>query len=100
MKTVITPYQNFPIGRGQSNSLPIRADDVLAAARRHEKYLHTVSPRDYRMRVFDDGSVEFRNVKIPTLDRTFSLAEIQDGSLDFHLSPTRSLWQNIVAMWA
>ena len=32
---------------------------MLAAARRHAKYLRTVSPRDYDMRIFEDGSVSF-----------------------------------------
>jgi hypothetical protein len=78
---------------------PITADDVLAAARRHNEYLRTVPPREYQMRVFEDGSVFFRNTKIPGLERLFSLVDIIKASRHFYLSPHRPLWKHILLEW-
>jgi hypothetical protein len=78
---------------------PINADTVLAAARQHEKYIGTVPHRGYEMRVFEDGSVFFRNITQPTLRRLVPLAEIQEASRDFWMSPSRALWQHIAALW-
>ncbi|KRQ98720.1 hypothetical protein CQ12_38040 [Bradyrhizobium jicamae] len=73
---------------------------MLAAARRHAKYLRTVSPREYQMRVFEDGSVFFRNTEIPGLEKLFSLAEIQKAAREvFWLDRHRALWQHIAALW-
>ncbi|WP_157088590.1 hypothetical protein [Bradyrhizobium jicamae] len=78
----------------------ITADHMLAAARRHAKYLRTVSPREYQMRVFEDGSVFFRNTEIPGLEKLFSLAEIQKAAREvFWLDRHRALWQHIAALW-
>ncbi|MEH2596889.1 hypothetical protein V1278_003802 [Bradyrhizobium sp. AZCC 1577] len=79
---------------------PINADAVLAAARRHEKYMRTALHRDYEMRVFEDGSVFFRNTEIPGLERLFSFEQIQEATRDlFWSDPHRSLWQHIAALW-
>ncbi|MBB1089801.1 hypothetical protein HUU61_00715 [Rhodopseudomonas palustris] len=79
---------------------PITADDMLAAARAHDRYLRTVPPRDYQMRVFPDGSVDFRNIFTPLLSRRYTLAEIQERSHWFRLSPYRKLWQHVFHIWA
>jgi hypothetical protein len=96
---VSAQYHDSSVRRGQSNSLPITADAVLAAARRHEKYMRTALHRDYEMRVFEDGSVFFRNTARPTLRRLIPLAEIQKASRDFWMSPSRTLWQHVAALW-
>jgi hypothetical protein len=77
----------------------ITADDVLAAARRHDEYLRTVSPREYQMRVFEDGSVYFRNTKIPGMEGRLSLGDIIRSSRYFYLSPHRPLWKHILLEW-
>ncbi|WP_316233391.1 hypothetical protein [Bradyrhizobium sp. SZCCHNPS2010] len=57
-------------------------------------------PRDYEMRVLDDGSVFFRNTEIPGLERLIPFAEILKASRrDFWLNPNRSLWQHVFKMW-
>jgi hypothetical protein len=85
---------------GCSYSLsPINADTLLAAARQHERHLRAVPPRDYEMRVFEDGSVYFRNTEIPGLEKLFSLAEIRKASRDFWMSPARPLWKHVLATW-
>ena len=86
-------------GRDYSNH-PITADDMLSAARAHARYLKTVRPRDYAMRIFEDGSVDFRNVFHSGLGRRYTLAEIQAAAGDFRLSPHRSLFQHVRAVWA
>jgi hypothetical protein len=78
----------------------ITPDEVLAAARQHERYLRTVAPRGYTMRVFEDGSVFFQNTKNPNLRRLLSLDDINEEACDFRLSPHRALWQHIFHMWA
>jgi hypothetical protein len=97
--TVTSQYQTRAVRRANYNPSPINADTVLAAAREHERYLRTVSPREYEMRVFDDGSVFFRNTARPTLRRLVSLAEIQEASRDFWTSPHRPLWRHILCIW-
>jgi hypothetical protein len=78
---------------------PITADSVLAAIRRHDKYLRTVPPRDYEMRAFEDGSVFFRNTKIPGLEKLFSLNDIIKVSRRFCLGTPRPLWKCIRGLW-
>lgn len=78
----------------------ITPDDMLAAARRHARHLKTVPPRDYEMRIFEDGSVFFRNIIQPGLEDRYTLAQIQEKSRDFWLSPHRDLWQHVFWMWA
>ncbi|WP_213290452.1 hypothetical protein [Bradyrhizobium sp. sGM-13] len=78
---------------------PITADTVLGAARQFDKYMRRQSRRDYEMRVFEDGSVFFRNTAQPTLRQLLSLADIQAASRDFWMSPSRALWQHIAALW-
>lgn len=78
---------------------PINADTVLGAARQFDKHMRRQSHRDYEMRAFEDGSVFFRNTAQPTLRRLISLADIQAASGDFWMSPSRTLWQHIAALW-
>ncbi len=79
---------------------PITPDEMMAAARQHERYLRTVLPREYQMRVFPDGSVYFRNVIHPGYSEYYTLAEIQEQSRWFRLSPHRKLWQHVFHIWA
>lgn len=78
---------------------PINADTVLGAAREFDKHMCRQSHRDYEMRVFEDGSMFFRNTAQPTLRRLLSIADIQAASGDFWMSPSRALWQHIAALW-
>lgn len=78
---------------------PINADTVLGAARQFDKHMRRQSHRDYEMRVFEDGSVFLRSTAQPTLRRIIPLAEIQAASRDFWMSPRRTLWQHIAALW-
>lgn len=78
---------------------PINADTVLGAARQFDKHMRHQSHRDYEMRVFEDGSVFFRNTEQPALRRLISLADIQAASRDFWMRPRRRLWQHIAALW-
>ncbi len=78
---------------------PVNADTVLAAARQHERDLRTAPPREYQMRMFEDGSVFFRNTKIHGLERLYSLEEIQEASRYFWSSPNRPLWRHILCIW-
>jgi hypothetical protein len=78
---------------------PINADTVRGAARQFDKHMRRQSHRDYEMRVFEDGSVFFRNTAQPTLRRLLSLADIQAASRDFWMNPSRALWQHIAALW-
>jgi hypothetical protein len=96
----MTPCQASTAARGRYDSLPITTDDVLAAARSHAKYLRTVSPRDYQMRIFEDGSVYFRNTENPGCDHIISLDDVRVESGDFRLNPHRAFWQHIFAIWA
>lgn len=79
--------------------LPLTPDDILAAARQHARYLKTVPPREYEMRVFEDGSVQFRNLNSSRLPRLYSFKAIKRHSRHFWLSPQRKLWQHILAIW-
>lgn len=92
-------YPTLAFRRASYDPPPINADTVLAAARQHERYLRTASPREYEMRVFEDGSVFFRNTAQPSLRRLVSLAEIQEASRDFWTSPHRPLWRHILCIW-
>lgn len=76
----------------------ITIEKMFEAAQRHAAYLKTVSPRDYEMHVFEDGSVLFRSAR--GSETRFSLAQIQAKSSDFWMSPQRELWQHVFAMWA
>jgi hypothetical protein len=78
---------------------PINADAVLGAARQFDKDMRREPNRDFEMRAFEDGSVFFRNTAQPTLRRLISLAEIQAASRDFWMSPSRTLWQHVLAIW-
>lgn len=54
---VTTQYQ-IPAGRkAKSNRLPITADDMLAAARRLDRYTHRTAPQPIELRIVEDGSV-------------------------------------------
>lgn len=83
---------------------PINADTLLAAARQHDRYLRTVPPRDYQMRVFENGSVWLRNIHSPNVQRWLSLQEIQQwAALNFGWGPQRRkhrpLWREVLGMW-
>lgn len=85
---------------GRFGPLSIIADDVLAAGRQHDRHAKTLTQRDYEMRVFENGSVYFRNTENPRLRRFYTLDDIRDASRDFWLAPNRALWQHIFHMWA
>lgn len=86
-------------GRFRTPYPTITADHMLETARRHAKYLGTVTPRDYEMRIFEDGSVFLRNTSIESARRYLSLADIQTESRYFWMSPSRQLWQHVFAIW-
>ena len=93
-------YSLPPIRRVNYDIPSVTTETMLAAARRHEKYLRTVPRREYEMRVFEDGSVFFRNTEIPGLERLLSLEQIQKAARElFWLDPHRSLWQHVLAIW-
>jgi hypothetical protein len=77
----------------------ITPDHMLAAARRHARYLKTVPNCDYEMRFFEDGSVYLRNVMLSGLENRYTLVQIQEKSRDFWLSPHRDLWRHVFWMW-
>lgn len=90
---------NRPAGWGSFDSPSLTPDHILAASRAHGRYLKTAGPREYQMRVFEDGSVFFLNIEIPQLSELFSFACIQEESLDFWLNPHRPLWRHILKIW-
>lgn len=92
-------YQISAAQRANYNPPQINADTVLAAVRQHDRYLRTISQRDYEMRAFADGSVFFRNTMFPSMRRLLSLADIQAASRDFWSSPNRPLWRHILCIW-
>lgn len=94
------PTLTEKLARSSTPCPTITADHMLAAARRHAKYLRTVSPRDYEMRIFEDGSVLFRNTSMERIGRRLSLADVQTRSRDFWMHPHRELWKHVFNIWA
>ncbi len=86
-------------GLARFDSLLITPDHILAASRAHDRYLKTVDPREYQMRVFEDGSVFFLNIEAPQLSELFSFARIQEEARDFWLNPHRPLWRHVLKIW-
>lgn len=84
---------------GCFDSRPITPDHILAAGRAFDRYLKTVSPREYVMRFFEGGSVYLHNPTQPNYSLLLSLDDINIEARDFWLSPQRVLWQHILKIW-
>ena len=78
---------------------PITPEVMLAAARQFERALRRIPPLDFQMRIFENGSVFFRNVREEGLERLFSISEMQEllghSWLNSHSPP----WRHILAVW-
>lgn len=94
-------YQELSARKGQDDPLPLTADDILAAARAHDRYVRKGLPRPsgYEMRFFENGSVMFRNTRSNIPPRILSLEQIREASRDFWIFSYRPLWQHIFWIW-